>query len=60
MTPKFKRGDRVRKRRGASWQGKIVGEYSTEYTPEGYVVESEREKGSVQLYPAEALELIIE
>lgn len=56
--PKFKRGDRVRKISGASWQGIVVGEYSTELTPEGYAVESEREKGSVQIYPAKALELV--
>lgn len=52
---KFKRGDRVRKIAGASWQGLVVGEYSTKLTPEGYAVESEREPGSVQIYPAVAL-----
>lgn len=54
---KFNIGDRVRKIKGSSWQGKIVGTYSTELTPEGYAVESERERGSVQIYPAAALEL---
>lgn len=51
----FKRGDRVEKVSGSSWQGVIVGEYSTSLTPEGYAVESEREPGSVQIYPAKAL-----
>lgn len=55
--PKFRLGDRVRKIKGSSWQGRIVGTYSTTLTPEGYCVESEREPGSVQLYPAAALEL---
>ncbi len=49
-------GQRVRKTKGSSWQGKIVGFYSTELTPEGYAVESEREPGSVQIYPVSALE----
>lgn len=52
----FQRGDRVQKRKGSAWHGKIVGEYSTELTPEGYCVESEREPGSVQIYPVAALE----
>ena len=34
-------GTRVRKRRGSSWQGRIVGFYSTELTPVGYCVESD-------------------
>ncbi|MAU19188.1 MAG: hypothetical protein CMH13_01485 [Martelella sp.] len=56
--PKFLRGDPVRKRAGSSWHGIIVGEYSTDLTSEGYCVESLFEKGSVQIYPAAALELI--
>ena len=55
---KFKRGDRVRKKSGSKWQGIVVGEYSTELNPEGYAVESESHAGSVQIYPASALELI--
>lgn len=51
-------GDRVRKIRGGSWQGPVVGFYSTELTPEGYAVESEREQGSVQIYPRAALERV--
>ena len=49
-------GDNVRKVRGSQWHGRIVGWYSTELTPEGYAVESDRERGSVQIYPASALE----
>ena len=56
--PKFKPGERVRKIRGSSWQGFVVGAYSTSLTQEGYCVESEREPGSVQIYPAAALELV--
>ena len=52
---KFGLGDRVRKTKGSSWQGRIVGFYSTELTPVGYAVESEREPGSVQIYPEAAL-----
>ena len=58
--PKFKRKDLVRKRSGAEWKGYIVGEYSTELTPEGYAVESVAHKGSVQIYPANALEKVID
>lgn len=55
---KFKLGDRVRKTKGSSWSGHVVGTYSTGLTPEGYNVESENEPGSVQLYPAAALETL--
>ena len=55
MIPKFKLGDSVRKINGARWQGSIVGTYSTSLTPEGYCVESNTEIGSVQIYPAKAL-----
>ena len=55
-TPKFKIGDTVRKTKGSQWSGKVVGTYSTELTPEGYAVESSTERGSVQIYPAAALE----
>lgn len=53
---KFLLGDRVTKTKGSKWTGKIVGFYSTEFTPEGYAVESETETGSVQIYPVAALE----
>jgi hypothetical protein len=49
---------RVRKKFGSSWHGRIVGVYRTANTPVGYAVESEREPGSVQIYPASALEVI--
>jgi hypothetical protein len=52
---KFSLGDRVLKMKGSSWQGRVVGFYSTELTPIGYAVESEREPGSVQIYPETAL-----
>lgn len=55
--PKFKLGDPVKKVRGSQWHGHVVGTYSTTLTPEGYCVESFTEKGSVQIYPASALEL---
>jgi dihydrofolate reductase (trimethoprim resistance protein) len=52
----FGMGDKVRKVRGSQWHGRVVGWYSTELTPEGYAVESNTERGSVQIYPASALE----
>lgn len=54
--PTFRRGDLVRKRSGSAWQGRVVGEYSTALTPDGYAVESDCHPGSVQIYPAKALE----
>ena len=51
----FAFGQRVKKRSGSQWHGKVVGFYITKLTPEGYAVESERENGSVQIYPAKAL-----
>lgn len=55
---KFKFGDIVCKSKGSQWHGKVVGFYSTALTPEGYAVESMYETGSVQIYPASALELM--
>jgi hypothetical protein len=54
----FAIGQRVRKVSGSSWQGTVVGFYSTDLTPDGICVESEREPGSVQIYPAKALALL--
>lgn len=54
----FKLGDHVRKTKGSNWRGHVVGTYSTALTPEGYAVESDTETGSVQIYPAHALELV--
>lgn len=51
-------GTHVRKIRGSQWQGCVVGFYSTALTPDGYCVESEREVGSVQIYPRAALEKV--
>ena len=56
----FALGDLVEKKRGSSWHGRIVGWYSTSLTPEGYAVESDRESGSVQIYPAAALQHVQE
>ena len=56
---KFKLGDTVLKIKGSEWIGKVVGTYSTELTPEGYCVESDVHEGSVQIYPASALKLVI-
>lgn len=55
---KFKLGDRLRKTKGSSWQGTVVGFYTTSLTPVGYAIESEREPGSVQIYPEKALEKV--
>ena len=52
----FMLGDKVRKKSGSSWHGTVVGAYRTSLTAEGYCVESDREPGSVQLYPVQALE----
>lgn len=46
----------VKKKRGSSWRGRVVGFYSTQLTPIGYAVESIKEPGSVQIYPETALE----
>ena len=53
---RFRLGDRVTKTKGSSWTGRVVGFYSTSLTPEGYAVESETERGSVQIYPVGALD----
>lgn len=58
MRWRFGLGERVRKMKGSSWQGRVVGFYSTELTPVGYCVESEREPGSVQVWPEAALEAV--
>ncbi len=60
MNTLFEIGDRVRKTRGASWQGTVCGFYTTDLTPLGICVESERELGSVQIYPYTALEKLEE
>ena len=52
----FQLGDTVRKTKGSQWHGTVVGTYSTSLTPEGYAVENKYEAGSVQIYPAAALE----
>ena len=58
LNGKFQLGESVRKTKGSQWSGKVVGRYSTKLTPEGYAVESASERGSVQIYPAFALERV--
>lgn len=53
-------GTRVCKITGSNWHGRVVGHYQTALTPDGVCVESEREPGSVQIYPARALRLVDE
>lgn len=54
----FAIGDYVRKKSGSQWRGRVVGWYSTSLTPDGYAVESDTHAGSVQIYPASAIEKI--
>lgn len=54
----FRVGERVTKVKGSSWTGKIVGVYTSSLTENGYCVESEKEPGSVQIYPETALRLL--
>ena len=56
----FRLGDLVKKVSGSAWEGRIVGTYITALTPEGYAVESASHPGSVQIYPAKALTLVIQ
>lgn len=56
----FPLGARVRKKSGSQWQGRVVGYYSASRTQNGIAVESEREIGNVQVYPAEAFEIVSE
>lgn len=57
-TFKFKWGDKVRKIKGSEWEGIVVGFYTSSITAYGVAVESDSHKGSVQIYPEAALELI--
>lgn len=52
----FSRGERVRKKSGAWWEGIVVGFYSTTQSPRGYAVQLENMFGPVQIYPEAALE----
>lgn len=58
-TWRFALGAMVCKTKGSNWHGKVVGFYSTSLTPRGYCVESDTEKGSVQIYPEAALTLFV-
>lgn len=55
-SPTFNLGDRVRKKSGSEWEGIVVGFYKTSLNPDGVCVESEAHAGSVQIYPAAALQ----
>jgi len=52
----FPLGTNVRKMKGSQWHGTVVGYYSTDLTPKGVAIESAFERGSVQIYPCQALE----
>ena len=52
----FNIGDYVKKKKGSEWEGTVVGFYSTKLNPDGICVESSSHAGSVQIYPAKALE----
>lgn len=52
---KYGIGTKLAKKSGSEWVGYVVGFYSTEQTPEGYAVESEHHKNTVQIYPEKAL-----
>lgn len=53
---KFQMGNIVRKKNGSWWEGRVVGFYSTEQTPDGYAVQIDKPNGPVQIYPGSALE----
>ena len=54
----FPIGTRLRKKSGSQWQGFVVGYYSSSLTTKGVAVESETHRGSVQIYPATAMEIV--
>lgn len=51
----FQIGGMVRKRSGSWWEGRVVGFYRTEQTPDGVCVQLDKPMGPVQIYPASAL-----
>lgn len=56
----FAEGDVVYKPKGSWWKGTVVGFYSTGQTPEGYAVQLDNvQDGPVQIYPVQALELVV-
>lgn len=52
----FPLGSYARKHSGSWWEGRVVGHYSTDQTPDGVAVQLDRPMGPVQIYPASALE----
>lgn len=55
---KFKIGDLVRKVSGSEWEGQVVGYYMRKGGKIGVCIESGTHKGSIQIYPEEAVEAI--
>ena len=58
--PGFPRGALVEKISGPEWRGKVVGYYSSSFTPEGLVVEciAEGARGQVHVEPAKRMRLV--
>lgn len=54
---KYDIGAILKKKKGASWIGRVVGFYQTELNGEGYALESLYHKGTVQIYPEFMLEI---
>lgn len=56
----FLLGQKVRKKSGSWWEGRVVGYYITRQTPRGYCVQMQTPcgNGPVQIYPESALELV--
>jgi hypothetical protein len=52
---KYGYGYLVNKPRGSNWSGHICGWYSTQLTPIGYAVLSDRHENAVQIYPEASL-----
>jgi len=58
--PGFPRGALVEKISGPEWRGKVVGYYSSTFTPEGLVIEciADGAKGQVHVEPAKRMRLV--
>ena len=54
----FPLGCLVRKISGPEWLGKVVGYYSSSFTPEGLVIECTAEGGQVHVEPAKRMERV--
>jgi hypothetical protein len=60
LSERFPLGANVRKVSGPQWHGKIVGYYSSSFTPEGLVIEctADGALGQVHVEPAKRMEII--